>query len=116
MNKNLLEKKVAAVDAQHLDPEERAELVHAFIFQALDLSSAADFIEHPLYWDLLCYCTSMLSLWALASEDPELLVLMKTLNSHIHSLHYAFSKGSPQLGPSRREHEKIWNDRIEGFI
>jgi hypothetical protein len=113
---SLLRKKIAATDAKHLDPAERAELVNSFFFYALGLTNAEDMIEHPLYWDLLCYCVNFVLLFAYSAEDTELLDLMILVNNHVCSLHYAMPEGSPEFGLPRDEHTELWHSRIKSHI
>jgi hypothetical protein len=115
MNEILL-KRISDRDSKHLDPGERAELVNSFIWTALGIEDPKDAIEHPLYWDLLCWCEQMLLLFAMSVEHQELLGLMKLVQKQWMSLHYSLPDGEPELGPSKEEHEKLWTERIDYLI
>lgn len=117
---SLLQAKIKKTDLAHLDPTERAELVNTFLFAALGIDNPKEAVKHPLFWDILCWALELLSLYSLeleiAGEDEHLKSLMKHLSKYIYSLHYSFPEGQPELGPSREDHRKLWNDRIEGYI
>jgi len=113
------EQKVKQRDQKHLDPSERAELVNSFIFHALALDSPKDVVQHPLYWDLLCWCLEMLNLYtknlAMVGQ-PELMEIMKLASRQFYGLHYSLPENSPELGPEREEHEELWVTRIEEWV
>ncbi len=114
-----LRKRVKQRDLEHLDPNERADLVNSFIFHALALEDPKDAVEHPLYWDLLSWCVEMIALYAqsLASAgETSLMVPAVDLSRMFYSLHYSLPDDSPELGPEREEHEEIWVERIEEWI
>ena len=124
---DLLNAKIKSRDSSHLDPSERAELVNQFIFNALGLTDSKDTIKHPLYWDLLSYCVEMINLYAFAQaqssvgEDAQVfsqqfMQATKLVNNLFHSIHYSLPDGSPELGPSRKDHEDIWAKRMEDYI
>lgn len=102
-------------DKKFLSPNERAEYVNTFIFMALGLEDAKDMIEQPLYFDLICYNFEMLNLFALGVEDEHLVKLMKVVSSHMYSTYYSLPDDHEMLGPSREEHTKLWQERIEAF-
>jgi hypothetical protein len=112
----ILLEKISQRDLKHLDPSERAELVNSFIFSALAITDSRQAIEHPLFWDLLCWATNILAIFAQASEDQTTLEIVRVLNKHFYSLHYSFPDREPELGPGREEHERIWAERIEGYL
>jgi hypothetical protein len=112
---DLLKHQIKERDHKHLDPSERAEFVNTFFFHALGLDSGEDFVENPLYWDLIMYANEMILLYAFGIQDEQLLALMKHVNSHLYSLHYSIPGDSPELGPSRDEHKRVWEKRIEDY-
>ena len=107
---------ISARDAKHLNPDERAELVNSFIFHALALESPEEVIEHPLYWDLLCYNFEMLLLYAQSSGDDTLFTMMRKVNNYLHAQYYSLPPDAPQLGPSRDDHKALWIKRIEEYL
>jgi hypothetical protein len=111
----MIQRKIEKTDLQYLDPSERAELVNAFLFSALGISDPKEVVEHPLYWDLICWCSGMVAYFAMGTEDADLMALAKILNKQIFSLHYSLPDGEPELGPNREEHKQIWIERIEGI-
>ena len=100
-------------DSKHLDPRERADFVNTLILLALDLTGPKEAATNPLYWDLVCYATEFLNLFALQSEDEELLAIAKAWSTKVYSLHYSYEDGMNALGPDRGEYEKVWKKRLE---
>lgn len=113
---NKLQARVKARDAKHLDPTERAELVNSFLFAALGIEDPEEAVAHPLYWDLLCWCSQMLALFALGVGETDLLNIAKAMNQQIMSLHYALPEGEPELGHERDLHEQLWHERIRSLL
>jgi len=105
-------RRIDARDQAHLDPAERAELVHNFIFSALGIEDEKESITHPLFWDLLCYCSEMFNIYALQMDEEDTLQIAKTLSKYLYSRHYSVPDAHIILGPSRREHTKIWVQRM----
>ena len=115
--KSFMQAKVSEMDENHLDPGERAELVNSFIFHALGLEDPKEIIEQPLYWDLLCYCMEMLSLYAVNMEDENLILAVKYINNYMYSLHYSGEVDVDSfLGPGRIGHEDIWAGRSKRVL
>ena len=110
-----MQKRIIERDKEYLSPRERADLINTFLFEALGLDSPKDVIRHPLYWDLTCFCTEFLNLFALQSEDQRLLKSTISTNNWIYSFHYSVDE-SAALGPGKEEHEKIWHDRINSLV
>lgn len=108
--------RIATRDARHLDPSERAELFQSFLFHALDLTGPDEYIQHPLYWDLLSFCIEQISLFGSTAGDERLEQLVKILSKHFYSLHYSFPDDAPQLGLDREAHKAEWIELIEGYI
>ena len=113
---DLLKKRIDLRDSSHLDPAERAELVNSFLFTALGIDNPEEAVKHPLYWDLICWCSQMLALFAMGVQETKLLEVAKAVNGQIMSIHYSLPDGEPELGPGRDEHEAIWYERIEELL
>ena len=110
---SLAKRRVGERDEKYLSPSERATLVNTLLFHSLGLDSPSDAITNPLYWDLICYCMEMLSLYFVQLGDERALVSLKLLNNIIYSYHYSVPDGTAILGPDRAEHEAIWKGRLE---
>lgn len=113
---SLVKKRIAARDASHLSPEERAELVLTFIYAALGLDNTRDLIHQPLYSDLMYFALNMLNMHSISIQDEDLIDMMKAVNSHMYATHYSLPEDSPALGPSRDEHKEIWEERIKEYF
>ncbi len=114
---SFMKAKMDETDEHHLDPGQRAELVNTFIFHALGLDDPKDQAGEPLHWDLMCYSFQQLSRFAIQIQDENFMLAVKQVHSFMHSLHYSGAVGEEEfLGPARDEHERIWVERIEGFV
>lgn len=108
-----MKQRVKSRNREHLSPTDRADFINSLIHLSLGLDSPKDVATNPLYWDIVCFATEFLNLFALQSEDEEILLLAKAFNERIYSLHYSYPDGMNALGPAREVHESIWLSRLE---
>ena len=115
MNKeNIFQTLVGIRDKKSLDPSERSDYVYSFLVAALRIDEQeGGLIEHPLLWDMLCFSSGFVALFAEQSQDEHFIALAKVLNNYIHTIHYSLPNDAPQLGPRRSKHESIWTQRIK---
>ena len=103
---------IAARDKAHLTIDERATFVNTLIFQALGLTSVKDSITQPLYWDLLCYCLGMVNLYTQNIGSEVELQAQKIVSNMFYAHHYSVPDDHRLLGPTRAEHESLWQARL----
>ncbi len=105
--------RVSQVDVEHLNPDERAELINTLIFRSLGLDTPEDVIKQPMHWDVQCFAVKILASFIVEMEAEDLIPAIKLINNYIYSIHYSGKIGvDPHLGPGRDEHEKMWLDII----
>ena len=109
----LMKLRVESRNKEHLSPSKRADLVNTLLLSALGLSGPKEAATNPLYWDIVCFATEFLNLFALQSEDEEMILIAKAFNERIYSLHYSYPDGMNALGPKLEEHERIWLGRLD---
>lgn len=100
-------------DSKYLDPTERANFVNTLILLALGFEDPKGAAQNPLYWDLVCYSTEFLNLFALQTEDKEIMAIAKAWSNKIFSLHYSYDDDMNALGPSREEYGEVWISRLD---
>lgn len=112
---HFLKERIKQRDSTYLDPTSRANLVNTLLFRVLGLEDPKDIIKNPLFWDLVCFCTEVLNVYALQSDEEENLALAKAWSNLIYSRHYSLPDDHNALGPEKEEHEKWWLEMIEGI-
>lgn len=100
------------VDEKHLDPEQRATLVHTFLLAALGKEILPDPITgDSLWWDMVCFSLEFTNQCVSNMGIEEAMLAQKVINDLVYNIHYSTSMKA--LGPGRDEEERIWVERIE---
>ena len=106
VRRRAIERRIEEKDASHLDPMQRAELVHTLLLAAVPHEGSNTFVGET-WWDVFCFCTAFLAQSAVIVEDESLLALARSLNSWTHSAHYAEAF---ELTDTKVERLRFWAD------
>ena len=108
-NREALER-IVDRDSKHLSPSERAERVVSLVARNFGVENAEAFVKNPLYWDLICFSVEMLGALSLSLEDDLFTQNIILASQKVFSIHYSVEDGNEILGPSREEHEEVWDE------